>query len=203
MIQAPGARSGARPTRGRRVTVALTLLLALPLTACASGAQSTSTALGVGAIEQIAPKDRKSVARITGRLLDGGTYDSAQNNGEVVVYNLWGSWCAPCRKEAPILAKVAAEYLNDGVRFVGVNVRDNDDAAKAFERKFGIDYPSLTTGSSSQALLAFGNALPPNAVPITLIVDRSGKLAARIIGVTTYVTLSALVTDAAGEVAIP
>ncbi|CUR54325.1 TlpA family protein disulfide reductase [Nocardioides sp.] len=185
------------------MTVALTLLLALPLTACASGAQSTSTALGVGAIEQIAPKDRKSVARITGRLLDGGTYDSAQNNGEVVVYNLWGSWCAPCRKEAPILAKVAAEYLNDGVRFVGVNVRDNDDAAKAFERKFGIDYPSLTTGSSSQALLAFGNALPPNAVPITLIVDRSGKLAARIIGVTTYVTLSALVTDAAGEVAIP
>jgi hypothetical protein len=78
-------------------------------------------------------------------------------------------------------------------------VRDNDAAARAFEDSYGIKYPSITTGTSGEALLAFGAALPPSAVPSTMVVDTQGRLAARIIGPANYTTLSTLVSDVVEE----
>lgn len=187
----------------RLVGVAMPVVLsALLLAGCgggSSGTQNTGYDRGAGIVEQIDAGDRESLEPITGRLLDGGQYDSRDHIGEVVVYNVWGSWCGPCRKEAPELRKVWQETRAKGVQFVGLDVKDNDTAALAFERRYKIGYPSITSKDSSTALLAFGTRLPPNAVPSTMIVDQEGRLAARIIGPTTATTLRELVAAALAE----
>jgi len=164
-----------------------------------SAAQEQGYVSGDGVIEQIPADERAELLPITGRLLDGGSYDSREHRGEVVVYNVWGSWCVPCREEAPILRRVSEETHDRGVRFVGINVRDNDASARAFERRYQITYPSIVTADSGKALLAFGSKLPPNAVPSTMVVDQQGRLAARVIGKTTYGTLTSLIEDTLAE----
>lgn len=184
--------------RRARATAVIALVVALVgLSACTTG-RGTPTATD-GVVDVIAPADRRDVQPFTGELLDGGRFDSTSLAGNVVVYNVWGSWCAPCRTEAPALKRVFEENETSGVRFVGINVRDNDASARAFEDSFDIAYPSITSDTSSAAVLAFGPALPPSAVPSTLVVDAEGRLAARIVGPTDYATLSAIVDETAAE----
>jgi peroxiredoxin len=114
------------------------------------------------------------------------------------VVNAWGSWCGPCREEAPELRRVSEETKAAGVRFVGIDTRDNDAAGRAFAREFGITYPSLVD-DSGRVMLAFGRTIPVAAVPSTVVVDRRGRIAARVIGAVTYSTLSGLVDDALAE----
>lgn len=178
--------------------LACLIAVAVTLSACAADRGTTPTASD-GVVEVIAAEDRRQVEPFTGDLLDGGRFDSTSLAGKVVVYNVWGSWCAPCRTEASALKQVSEETQELGVRFVGINVRDNDAAARAFEDSYGIEYPSITTDTSSDAVLAFGPALPPSAVPSTLVVDAQGRLAARIVGPTDYSTLSTIVTETAAE----
>jgi thiol-disulfide isomerase/thioredoxin len=80
---------------------------------------------------------------LRGRTLDGGRLDVSDWRGQVVVVNAWGSWCGPCREEAPALRRVWAETKANGVRFVGIDTRDNDAAARAFTREFRIGYAVL------------------------------------------------------------
>jgi thiol-disulfide isomerase/thioredoxin len=186
----------------RRAVLAALALAAVPgLAACgeSSADQDRGFASGDGVIEQVPVAEREILPPITGALLQGGNFDSRELRGMVVVYNVWGSWCAPCREEAPALRKLAKQTRPDGVRFIGINVRDNDASALAFERRYEIPYPSIRTGDSQDALLAFGPKLPPSAVPSTMIVDREGRLAARVIGKITYGTLSALMEDVLDE----
>ncbi|GAW49732.1 MULTISPECIES: TlpA family protein disulfide reductase [unclassified Nocardioides] len=183
--------------RSRARGAACLVAVAVTLSACtADGRTPTGTD---GVVEVIAAEDRQRVEPFTGELLDGGRFDTTSLAGKVVVYNVWGSWCAPCRTEAPVLKQVSEETRKLGVRFVGINVRDNDAAARAFEDNYGIEYPSITTDTSTDAMLAFGTALPPSAVPSTLVVDAQGRLAARIVGPTGYSTLSTIVTETAAE----
>ena len=189
-------------TAVRRRAVALVLLASLTVAGCADNSQGDPgrrLISGDGVIEQIPVDRRDDVAPITGRLLDGRSFDSRDLVGKVVVYNVWGSWCAPCRKEAPVLQQVSQETRGQGVRFVGINVKDSDGPAIAFERSFDITYPSIGTADSPKALLAFGASLPPSAVPSTLVMDRQGRLAARVVGATTYGTLAALIDDVLEE----
>jgi thiol-disulfide isomerase/thioredoxin len=116
-----------------------------------------------------------------------------------VVYNVWGSWCPPCREEAPDLQRVWQEAKTNGVQFVGIDVKDNDAAARAFEREYVVTYPSINGEDSATALLAFSGSVPANAVPSTVIVDQQGRLAARVVGKTTYATLHALVREVLAE----
>lgn len=152
-----------------------------------------------GLVQEINVAQRQEAPRVRGTLLDGKGFDSAALAGKVVVYNVWGSWCGPCRGEAPALRRVANETFDRGVRFVGLNVRDNDVAARAFERRFKIPYASVRSSDSATALLRFGSALPRSAVPSTLVVDRHGRIAARVIGAGSYSTLSGLVSDVLSE----
>ena len=164
---------------------------------------STSRSSSLGKItEEFAPDERKRIVRFEGTLLDGDAFDSDELLGQVAVYNVWGSWCGPCRTEAPDLARVANE-TRDGAAFIGINVRDNPDAARAFERQFSVPYPSLAAEDSSQALLAFGGALASAAVPSTVVLDRDGRVAARVIGPVSYSTLSALVRTIIAEAPLP
>lgn len=199
------SRRVSRPVTGRHRSAglaALLLVVSLLVAACSDGgsaAQEKGYVSGDGVIEQIPPTARTELPPITGQLLDGGRYDSRDHRGEVVVYNVWGSWCVPCREEAPILRRVSQETRDRGVRFVGINVRDNDASARAFERRYDITYPSIVTADSGGALLAFGSKLPTNAVPSTMILDRQGRIAARVIGKTTYGTLTSLIKDTLAE----
>lgn len=184
-------------TRYLRRSVAAVLML---LCGCGQGPSATPGYVsGDGVIEQVAQSDRKQLPRISGRLLDGGTFDSDDYAGRVVVYDVWGSWCPPCREEAPDLQRTWEETKGKNVQFVGIVVKDNDSAALAFERDFAITYPSINSEDSAAALLAFSGSLPPNAVPSTVVVDQQGRVGARVVGKTTYSTLRALIDGVLAE----
>lgn len=152
---------------------------------------------GDGNVERIRPADRKPPPQATGTSLDGKKISLADHRGEITVVNFWASWCAPCRGEAPSLEQVHKENEGKGVRFLGVAFKDGRDNARAFERKFKISYPSVFD-ADGRITLAF-REVPPNAIPTTLVLDRQGRVAARIIGATTYSRLSPLVTELAAE----
>lgn len=162
---------------------------------------SSSTGSG-DVIQQYAEGERKAVEPFAGALLDGEEFDSTALQGHVTVVNVWGSWCGPCREEAPVLARVARETRDEGVRFIGINVRDNPAAARAFERTFDVPYPSIVSDDSPEALLAFGGLLASAAVPSTVVVDPDGTVAARVVGTVTAPTLRALVEDASKRSAV-
>jgi thiol-disulfide isomerase/thioredoxin len=153
---------------------------------------------GGGVVTVVEGDEREPAPEFSGPTLDGGQFDLAEQAGNVVVLNVWGSWCAPCRAEAPAFGAVAEETTDDGVVFVGVNTRDTETAAKAFESEFEVPYPSVVD-SDGRRLLAFRETLPPAAIPSTLVVDRNGDMAARVIGPITETSLRDLVTTIAEE----
>lgn len=153
---------------------------------------------GTGLVTVVPPDERQPAPEFGGPLL--GRDDEfwlANAAGEVVVLNVWGSWCPPCRKEAPGLQAVHEE-LKDGVRFVGVNTRDNTTDALAYEAEFGVTYPSVVD-TDGRRMLAFRDSLPPNAIPTTLVIDRDGRIAARVLGEISEGSLRDLLTDILAE----
>jgi len=114
------------------------------------------------------------------------------------VLNFWGSWCGPCRQEAPALAALARHFRSRGVRFLGVDIRDSPVSAEAFMRDFGIQYPSLND-PGDQIALDFRSTVPPAGVPTTLVISRSGRITGRVIGEASYNGLKALIARAAAE----
>lgn len=136
---------------------------------------------GDGALMEIAPENRDAPVEFTADANDGTTISTDDLLGSIVVVNFWYASCPPCRIEAPELA----EYANnapDDVRFLGVNVYDGKAAARSFEETFNVPYPSILDVSTGAVRLAFAGSLPPNAVPVTLIMDREGRVAARMSG---------------------
>ncbi|GAB3490748.1 TlpA family protein disulfide reductase [Nocardiopsis coralliicola] len=153
---------------------------------------------GDGSATVFEPGDRLSAADVSGETLEGDEIALADYRGEVLVLNLWASWCGPCRSETPVLNEVAAEYADRGVEFLGVNIKDDATAARAFERKQEVEYPSLydQPGAVPQA---FRDTIPPQAIPTTLVIDPDGGIAARVLGETNYDQLSGLVEDVVAE----
>lgn len=208
------AQGTAAPTRFRplltrpRVIVLVLIvvtgaLVAVQLAGFLSGGQGaageqSSPSTGSRAVAEYPPQDRAEPVVLSGTGLTGEAIDIAAWRGDVVVINVWGSWCAPCREEAPILAATSAAYADQGVRFLGVNVRDNPAAAIAFEESYGITYPSIDD-SDGQALLSLAEHLPAAGVPVTLILDRDGRPAARVLGAVQESTLTALLDTVLGE----
>jgi thiol-disulfide isomerase/thioredoxin len=162
----------------RRLTLVVAVLAALAaLAGCSSGASSsTSKASGGGQREFFDAGQRRPAPNLTGELLDGGSFDLGQHRGDVVVINFWASWCGPCRAEASELVAVADSTKAQQVSFVGIDIRDDRDKAKAFVEGHAITYPSLFDPAGRSAL-DFAK-VPPTATPSTLIVDRKGRIAA-------------------------
>ncbi|MDO7868595.1 TlpA disulfide reductase family protein [Nocardioides jiangxiensis] len=192
----------ARTQHGRRVAAAaLTALLAGPaLAACSGleGGKEGGTATGSGTVTSIEAADRGAPVAFAGTTLDGDQLDIADYRGKVVVLNVWGSWCAPCREEAPALVTAEKDLASSGVAFLGIDVRETSKAnADAFIRTYGIPWPSIDD-QGGKTLLALRGILPPTATPSTLVLDPKGRVAARILGpVPTAITLKDLAEDAA------
>ena len=192
----------------RRTSVRIVAVLAamLMLAACAStGADEQTRSAGeVGYptvprnLTRIPPDQRKQLPAVTGPALGSNKTISTQDyRGKVVVINVWGSWCPPCRKEAPDLQAASVETTNVA-QFIGITSKDYDPApAEAFVRSFKITYPSIYD-PSGKALLAFAGELPPSAIPSTMIIDRDGRLAVRVLSEVSKITLVDMINDVAG-----
>ena len=185
------------PRTGMTVIVAAILLLT---TACGSGAPTTNDGgpvQGAGGITRLAPNDRGEPVDITGVDLDGSALSAKQWRGKVVVVNVWGSWCPPCRVEQPILSRLATELKPEGVEFLGIAIRESPATSKAFTTAKNVPYPSIGDGDST--LLAFVDSLPAVAVPTTYVIDRQGRVATRLLDRATYSTLKSLIDEVASE----
>ena len=179
---------------------ALTLGLAGGLAACDTSGSATTPQSGFVSGDgqvTILPVDKRPDAPVVSGPVLGArdtTISTQAADGKVLVINVWGSWCAPCRQEAPELVAAAARTA-DRADFIGLNTRDLDPLpAEAFERGFGVQYPSIYD-PSGKLLLEFSDQLPPSGIPSTLVVDRDGRVAARIIGATTASTLVGVIDD--------
>jgi thiol-disulfide isomerase/thioredoxin len=138
---------------------------------------------------------RAAAPRLAGETLDGTPLDVSSLQGNVVVVNVWGSWCGPCQAEAPDLLRVAGVTGPLGVRFVGLDIRDNRAAARAFEGDFGIDYPSLFD-PDLRLTRGFQSFVFP---PTTYVVDRHGRIAASLFGRVDPAVLERMVRTVAAE----
>lgn len=146
-------------------------------------------------VVECAPEVRPQVSGVTGELLDGGSYDLASDRGKVVVVNFWGSWCAPCRAEADDLEKTYQATKDEGVSFIGVNSRDDRDAAKNFERG-RVTYPSIF---DFDAKVALQFDVTQTSTPATLILDRESRIAYALRRATTAGELQPLVERVARD----
>ncbi len=155
---------------------------------------------GDGSVTEIPAAERGEPVTFNGTTESGDTVSSDDYAGEVVVVNFWYASCAPCRAEAPDLQALHEEFEGNGARFLGVNVRDQAANAVAFNESFDITYPSVIDVTDGSVQLAFSASIPPNAVPTTLVLDESGRVAARILGqVREPSILKTLIRDAIAE----
>ncbi|WP_298455493.1 TlpA disulfide reductase family protein [uncultured Cellulomonas sp.] len=151
-----------------------------------------------GSTRTWAPDERGEPVEVAGTDFTGAPVDVAQWRGDVVVLNTWYAACPPCRAEAPELAAIAGDYADDGVRLLGINGTDDAGAAEAFERTFDIPYPSLAD-TDGRAVASLQGSVPLEAVPTTVVLDRQGRVAARILGLADGSTLRAMVDDLLAE----
>jgi thiol-disulfide isomerase/thioredoxin len=188
--------------RIRRVVGALMAVAGLLfVTACGTTAQGQSQSrfvAGDGTITLLEPAERAPAPDVAGEFLDGEPFALRDYVGQVVALNVWASWCAPCRAEAPALNQIARETADQGVAFIGLDTRDSRASAEAFIRRFEVPYPSVWDPDAT-IQLAFRETLPPQAIPSTLFIDRQGRVAGRVLGEVDRTQLRDIVTELANE----
>lgn len=172
----------ARPRHTALLVVAL--LAVLGLGACSEGVGGAKNGYisGDGQTIRIDPADRGEPIELTGDDLDGQPLDLASYRGKPLVINVWGSWCGPCRSEMPLLVDIVGE-LGENAPMIGINIRDENAAARAFMRnKFGT-WPSIESkdGKALQPFMDSG-LVNPKTIPTTLVLDDEGRVAAAVQG---------------------
>ncbi|GII30706.1 TlpA family protein disulfide reductase [Planotetraspora mira] len=182
----------------------LPVIAALAVTAlagCAGGQSSsdpggTRFVAGDGKVQVFSAAERHKAPAIEGATIDGATEKLA--TGKVYVLNFWASWCAPCRAEAPVLKDIAAKTKAAGVQFVGINFKDLQASAQAYDRRVQPGYPSIFD-KTGKVLLSFQGTVPPAAIPSTLIIDSQGRIAGRALGAVKYNELLSAITKVSDE----
>ena len=138
---------------------------------------------------------RLKIGAVAGTTVDGRHVSLADHRGKVVVMPVWGSWCAPCRAEAPMLAAASRDLRDDGVVFLGIDSRDPNTAnVRQFLRRFDVPYDSIYD-PDGVTLLAFHGTLPPMTIPSFVFIDAKGRIAGRALDSVTRSTLYGVVED--------
>ncbi|MGW5923130.1 TlpA disulfide reductase family protein [Nocardia fluminea] len=163
--------------------------MVIAVTGCASGSDSVAT--GGGTFDFVSPggqtdifydppDSRGQIGALAGPdlMAEDKAVSVADYDGQVVVINLWGQWCGPCRAEADDLERAYAATKDMGVQFLGINVRDPQrDKAQDFVIDYKVGYPSIYD-PSMRTLIALGGSYPTSVIPSTLILDRQHRVAA-------------------------
>jgi peroxiredoxin len=201
-------RPGLRRARGA-ASALLALVLVAGLAACTNDPLAEQYRSGEGKgfiaadgfeVVEIKPADRTEPVDFEGVLDTGEATTSDEYRGEVLVVNFWYAAWAPCRVDAPLLEEVNQSFAAVDVAFLGVNLYDGAEASQAFAETYGVGSPSALASVDGSIKLAFAGQTPLNAVPVTLVLDREGRVAARVIGQLSETTiLETLVDDALGE----
>ncbi|MEJ1088164.1 TlpA disulfide reductase family protein [Microbacterium sp. Mu-80] len=189
--------SSVRALRGARshrllsfAGAALAAVIAIGLSACApdpateaflNGDEKAYTSADFRT-QEIPEAERDEPVEFGGVTEDGEKFSSDDISGQVAVVNFWYAGCGPCRIEADDLEAVWQKHQPDDVAFIGVNIYDQPATAKAFAETYGVTYPSLIDATTGEAKLAFAKVTPIQAPPTTLVLDKQGRVAARIIG---------------------
>lgn len=194
-----------RPRTRRRVWASIVALVAgFALVGCAQSSGNSDDVLdqgyqsGDGSVRQWVATARGDSVTLTGTDFSGDAVDTGAWRGSVVVVNTWYAACPPCRKEAPGLVATAAQY-QDSVKFVGINSTDESGTALAFQRTFGVTYPTIADSDGS-VIATLQGVVPIQAVPTTVVLDQQGRVAARVLGEVEPSTLRALIDDVLKEV---
>jgi peroxiredoxin len=146
---------------------------------------------GDGSIVVLDADQRMAAPDVRGATLDGQDFTLSDHLGQIVVLNVWASWCAPCRAEAPELEDAWQLWQDRETQFVGLNTRDSEVAAQSFVDSMGLTFPSIADPDGRLQLL-FSDSLPPQAIPSTIVIDRQGRVAARALGRITSSTLTGI-----------
>lgn len=140
---------------------------------------------------------RSTVGSVVGETLQGTPLNLSTYRGKYVVVNYWSSNCAPCDAEAQGFEALSKSLAPKGVQFVGIDLRDNRDEAKTFERAYHVTYPSLFD-PTDKFLLSFPGAVP-STTPFTIVIDPQGRIAAKIAGGLDYTDLKEFLHRAVSE----
>jgi thiol-disulfide isomerase/thioredoxin len=171
-----------------RRLIALAAVLTAVLTACSTGDDAVAQG---GTFEFVAPggqtdifydppESRRQPGELTGPDLmePAKTVSLDDFRGQVVVVNIWGQWCGPCRAEITELQQVYDDTHREGVAFLGIDVRDNNrDAARDFVVDRKVTYLSIYD-PAMRTMIAFGGKFPTTVIPSTLVLDRQHRVAA-------------------------
>ena len=195
--------SGSRRLPRRAALSAALAVAVLPLAACgeesdlakqAKAGDGKNYIAGSGAVEEYAKESRGEPVSFSAKLFSGQEVTAEQHRGSVLIMNFWYAACAPCRAEAPTLRKLAEEFKDKKVEFLGVNVRDEAPTAEAFDRTFSIPYESVRD-LDGKVLLAMSKYASATAVPTTIILDPEGRVAARFVGTVEESVLRTIIKD--------
>lgn len=194
--------STASRTRRTVPALVLTCVTALGLAACSSDGNSISKQAnqgsdknylaGDGSLAQLAPSQRGKPVTLSGKLVTGQPWSTKDHPGKVIVVNVWGSWCPPCKAETPDLQKAWTKLQKKGVLMIGVDRQESAQTGAAYLRSAGVTYPSLQDDGGAALVALQGKA---SATPSTLVLDEQHRIAARVSGPTTASTLIGLVND--------
>lgn len=146
--------------------------------------------LGVTGAAGGGPRDLGALPAFSLPTLDGSRVEGASLAGQVAVVNFWASWCPPCRSEAPILAAVAADTVDEGVRFLGVLHQDRREPALQFAEQYGLHFPTVVDDG------ALARSLGVRSIPMTFVVGVDGSILARHFGPISETRLRVLIADA-------
>gem|GEM_PF-19067 len=203
----PMSRAADAPRRFRAPVTALSALVGVALmvlSGCAQDSGNNDDVLGQGyqsgdgSTRTWSVEERGESLTLTGPGYSGNPVGTSAWLGDVVVLNTWYAACPPCRAEAPDLLDIATERADDGVHVLGINRTDDAGAAQAFEREFAVTWPSIYD-KSGKAIASLAGVVPIRAVPTTVILDREGKVAARVLGQVDKTTLNAMLDEVLAE----
>jgi len=163
------------------------LVISLLITSCATPVSNISSdsesgfVSGDGTSIFLNQNERKPAPELSNVEFLSSEIDLKTLKNKVVLINVWGSWCSPCRKEAPELEELYLKNKADNVEFIGINIRDSKISANRFIENFSITYPNIFD-RDGKLLLGYKDSLPANAIPSTILIDKNGLVAARQLG---------------------